>query len=292
MDSGTPVRTPRDSVVVFDYLDVRAYLRDLYNTRKARSRGWSYRAFARRAGLHSPNHLKRVIDGERELTAEMAPRYAAALGLEGAAAAYFCDLAAFCRASTSAEKNAAYQRLATSRGYRRAQKLELAHAAYHGNWWVPVIRELAARPDFRNDPEWIARQLLPPIRKQDAAEAMETLVSLGMLAVEADGRVTPGASVVTTGAETRGMHIANYHRAMMERAAASIDLVPRDQRDISSLTFCVGAGRLEQIKERVRQFRKEIIGLAADDAEGDRVVQLNLQLFPLSHPRTAPEEPG
>lgn len=285
MQDGTPQRSPRDPVVVFDYLDVRAFLRDLYTHRKARSRGWSYRAFSRRAGLGSPNHLKRVIDGERDLTADMAVRYAEALGLDGPATAYFCDLAAFSRAGSSAEKNAAYQRLATSRGYRRAQKLEMAHAAYHGNWWVPAIRELALRPDFRGDPDWIAATLLPPIRRQEAQEALDTLVSLGMLAIDADGRAHQGATVVTTGPETRGLHIGNYHRAMLERAAAAIDLVPAAERDVSSLTFCVGPGRLAEIKERVRAFRKEIIALAAEETEGDQVIQLNLQLFPLSAPR-------
>lgn len=273
--------------MVFDYLDVRAYLRDVYDARKARSRGWSYRAFSKKAGLASPNHLKRVIDGERDLSPEMAVRYAAALGLDAQASAYFCDLAAFGRAATSAEKNAAYQRLSTSRGYRRAQKLELAHAAYHANWWVPAIRELSLRPDFHNDPDWIAAQLLPPIRRQEAAEAVETLVALGMVTFRPDGRAEPGAAVVTTGPETRGLHIGNYHRVMMERAAAAIDLVPRDQRDISSLTFCVGAGRLAEVKERIRQFRKEIIALAADETDGDQVIQLNLQLFPLTRPRAS-----
>lgn len=285
MDHGTPPRTPRDTVVVFDYLDVRTYLRDVYVARKAHTRGWSFRAFSRRAGLAAPNHLKRIIDGERDLTAEMAVRYAAALGLDGAAASYFCDLAAFSRAANSAEKNAAYQRLATSRGYRRAQKLELAHAAYHANWWVPAIRELALRPDFRADPEWIAATLLPPIPRPDAQEALDTLIALGMIAIDPDGRARQGNTVVTTGPETRGLHIGNYHRAMLHRAAAAIDLVPAAERDISSLTFCVGPGRLAEIKERVRAFRKEIIALAAAETEGDQVIQLNLQLFPLSSAR-------
>ncbi len=276
-------------MVIFDHLDVRAYLGAVYADRKARSRGWSYRAFSRRVGVASPNHLKRVIDGERDLAPEMAVRYAQVLGLDPAASAYFCDLAAFSRATTSAEKNAAYQRLTTSRGYRRAQKLEMAHAAYHASWWIPAIRELAARPDFRPEPEWIAGQLLPPIRPKDAAEAMDTLISLGMVAVHPDGSVHPGASVVTTGPETRGLHIGNYHRAMMERAAASIDLVPREARDISSLTFCVGPGRLAEIKDRVQRFRKELIGLTADETAGDQVIQLNIQLFPLSQPAAGPD---
>ncbi len=277
----------RAAVVVFDYLDVRAFLRDTYTARNAAGRPFSYRAFSMKAGLRSPNHLKRVIDGERDLTPEMAVRYATALGLDGPAAAYFCDLAAFSRAKTSAEKNAIYQRLGVFREYRRAQRLELAHADYHANWYVPAIRELALRPDFRPDADWIAARMVPAIRKAEAEQALETLLALGLLIRSPDGGVEQGTAVVTTGPETRGLHIGNYHRAMMVRAAAAIDLVPAPQRDVSSLTFCVGPGRLAEIKERIRQFRKEIIALASEETAGDQVLQLNLQLFPLSSSRAA-----
>ncbi|MFN7145223.1 MAG: TIGR02147 family protein [Myxococcota bacterium] len=273
---------PRENVVVFEYLDVRAFLRDTYTARNAAGKPFSYRAFSMKAGLRSPNHLKRVIDGERDLTPEMAVRYATALGLDGPAAAYFCDLAAFGRAKTSAEKNAIYQRLGAFREYRRAQRLEMAHADAHANWYVPAIRELALRPDFRPDPEWIAARLLPPIRRQEAEQALETLFELGLLVRHPDGHVEQGTPVWTTGPETRGLHIGNYHRAMMTRAAASIDLIPARERDISSITFCVGPGRLADIKDRIQKFRKEIIALAADETAGDQVLQLNFQLFPLS----------
>lgn len=282
-----PSDTPPAPVVVFDYLDVRTFLRDTYEARNAAGKPFSYRAFSMRAGLRSPNHLKRVVDGERDLTPDMAARYAKALGLDGNAAAYFVDLAAFTRARTSAEKNAIYQRLATFRGYRQAQRLELAHAAYYGNWYVPAIRELALRPDFQPDPEWIVGRLLPPIRKQEAQQALDTLIALGLLSWDADGALVQGTAVLTTGPETRGLHIGNYHRAMMGRAAAAIDLVPAPSRDISSITFCVGPGHLAEIKARIRQFRQELIALASEETDGDQVIQLNMQLFPLSTSRAA-----
>ncbi|MES2643312.1 MAG: TIGR02147 family protein [Myxococcota bacterium] len=282
-----PSSPPRAPVVVFDYLDVRVFLRDTYEARNAAGKPFSYRAFSMRAGLRSPNHLKRVMDGERDLTPEMAERYAKALGLEGNAAAYFVDLAAFTRARTSADKNAIYQRLATFRGYRHAQRLELAHAAYHANWYVPAIRELALRRDFRADPEWIAARMMPPVRKQEAQQALDTLLALGLLSWDADGCLVQTTAVLTTGPETRGLHIGNYHRAMMGRAAAAIDLVPAASRDITSVTFCVGAGHLAEIKARIRTFRQELIALASEETDGDQVIQLNMQLFPLSTSRAA-----
>ncbi len=275
----------RPTIDLYAYLDLAAYLRDVYAHRKAASRAFSYRSFGRRVGLRSPNHLKRVIDGERPLTEEMAPRYAAALDLDADETEYFCALAAFSRAGTASEKSSAYQRLASSRGYRRVQRLEARHAAYHERWYVPVIRELAALPDFVADPGTIAARLIPPIGRAEAQEALDTLVALGMLAPDADGRLRPAQSVVSTGPETRGVHIFRYHRAMLERAAGSMDLVPPDLRDISSLTFCTSEEGLRELKSRIQKFRRELVAfLSEHEAGGDRVVQLNVQVFPLSGP--------
>jgi uncharacterized protein (TIGR02147 family) len=266
---------------VFRYLDVQAYLAAEYDERKARGRGFSYRAFSRRAGLRSPNHLKRVIDGERTLTPQMAVRYADALGLEGDAKEYFRDLAAFGRARTSKQREAAYQRLLGYRRVRSAHRLEAAQADYHSRWYLPALRELISLEGAEDDPHWLAAHLVPSIPVADVRKGLETLETLGLIEKD-DGRWVQGQRVVTTGAETRNLHVASFHRAMLERAAGSIDLVPNDQRDISSLTFTCSDDTFAEVKRRIVAFRKELIALLADDADEDRVAQLNIQLFPLS----------
>jgi uncharacterized protein (TIGR02147 family) len=148
---------------------------------------------------------------------------------------------------------------------------------------VPAIREMAARPAFRADPAWIASRLLPAITTADARNALDTLFELGLLRQLEDGRVVQGDALVTTGAETRGLHIRNYHRAMIERAAESMQLVAAAERDISSLTFCADDEALRIVKQRVQEFRKELIAWLSERPNAcDRVLQLNLQLFPLS----------
>ena len=153
---------------VYAHLDYRALLRDYYEDRKQHGRSFSYRAFARRAGLKSPNLLKRVIDGERTLTPEMAERFAKACGFDGPAASYFRELVAFGEAKTEVERNARYRKLSAFRGYRKAHKLEAAAADYCKHWYIPAIRELSARSDFREEPAWIAAQLVPKIKPAEA----------------------------------------------------------------------------------------------------------------------------
>jgi uncharacterized protein (TIGR02147 family) len=266
---------------VFQYLEYRAFLRDWYRAHNSDGRSFSFRAFARRAGLKSPNYLKLVMDGERNLTPQTAELFAKGLGLEGDAASYFVDLVAFNQASSTSERNKQYARLTSFRGYRQAHKIDLAHAAYHSAWYMPAIRELAASPSAPSDPDVIAEQLLPPITRTEAQRAIETLIALGLITRE-DGRLKQVDALLSTGPEVQGLHIANYHRAMMERAAASIDLVPPEDRDISSLTMCVGEDGLRRFKARVQRFRRELLELSALDDDPVQVIQMNFQLFPVT----------
>jgi uncharacterized protein (TIGR02147 family) len=269
-------------VHIFDYLDYRAFLRDFYKQQKSEGRSFSFRAFARRAQIRSFNFLPLVMKGERDLSSAMAVRFAKGCGLDAKEAAYFCDLVAFGQAPSAEERNRVYERLKRFRSFREAQKLEPAQAAYHSSWYFPAIRELVALPEFREDAKWIAATLRPAITPAQAKQALSTLLELGLLVRDADGRLAQSAECVTTGGGPLGHHVVNYHRAMMNRAICALDEFPREQRDISSVTLTVSAAGFSELKERIAAFRKELLQRADAGGPSDRVVQLNIQLFPLS----------
>lgn len=280
----------RDTVDPFQYADYRKLLAAYYHHKKHSREGFSFRLFARKVGLRTPNHLKLVIDGQRNLTDAMAMRYAKAMGLVGEQAEFFLQLVAFNQAKTSTEREERYKQLRAFKGYRKAQKIDVAHSEYYANWWLPAIREMVLQRNFRLDPEWIGKQLIPPISKEDAAKAISTLLQAGLLAQQ-DPEGTPyqQQAVLTTGAETAGVHVALFHKAMMQKAAESIDAVRPPDRDISSLTFCTSKDGLAKIKARIQEFRKELIALMCVEDQGEQVVQLNMQLFPLTQPASNDE---
>lgn len=275
---------PASPIDVFDYVDYRAFLRDYYAAMKERKRGFSFRAFSRRAKLRSPNHLKRVMEGDRNLTDSMAARFAEACGLEHEAGEYFQHLVSFNQASTTKERAAAYKKLTGFQRYRQAHVLDLAHAAYHATWYLPAIRELAGREGFQADPEWIAPRLMPPIKVSEARRALDTLVQLGLLVQEEDGQWGQADEVVSTGPEMHTLHIASYHQMMMGRASESIDLIPSKQRDISALTLLMGDRGVDRLKRRIQRFRRELVELSLLEDDPRQVVQVNFQLFPLTVP--------
>jgi hypothetical protein len=86
--------------------------------------------FGRRAaGLGAPNYLKLVIDGKRNLSSDMAERFARACRLNADGTEYFRTLVAFNQASTDEEKNALHARLSKLARFRSAQRLDLVEKA-------------------------------------------------------------------------------------------------------------------------------------------------------------------
>jgi uncharacterized protein (TIGR02147 family) len=68
----------------------------------------------------------------------------------------------------------------------------------------------------------------------------------------------------------------------MELAQEALYSVPKTHRDISTLTLSISKQGLQRMKEKIKEFRRELLEIAKADEHADRVYQLNLQLFPLS----------
>ena len=216
MSSGRIARSA-PGVDVFEFLDYRAFLRAYYAAEKARRPAFSHRFFSRQAGLRSPNFLKLVMDGERNLGPETVPKFVSALGLTGEAAAFFCDLVTFTQAQSVAEKNRAFERIAASRRFRKARRIDGELFQYLSHWFYPAVRELAARPDFQDNPKWIASQLRPRIAPADAERALGLLLSLGLVVRdEKTGRIVRGEPTLTTEHEVRSLAVKNFHRQMLD----------------------------------------------------------------------------
>ena len=270
-------------VRVYDFLDYRAYLRAYYEAAKRTQRSFSFRSFSKLAGLRSPNFLKLVIEGERNLGADSVPRFCVALGLEGPEAEFFADLVAFNQAASLADKNRAFERISASRRFRAARRIDGDLFAYLSHWYNPAIRELAGLSDFSEDPRWIASQVRPRISPTEAAEAMRLLFSLGLLVRDpSSGRVLRGEPTLTTEHEVRSLGAAAFHRQMIERAAESLETVPSALRDLAALTVCISPQTAARVKERIHQFREALTELCDSDTAGAVVYQLNVQWFPLS----------
>lgn len=181
-------------VHAFSYLEYRAFLRDLFAAKKAAAPSFSHRAFSRRAGLRSTNYLHLVVAGKRNLTPVAARSFAKGFGLAKDESNYFCALVRYNQAKVADERAEAFAALGRFRKFREVHELATAQSAYQSTWYLPAIRELAARRDFREDPKWIAERLVPRISAQEARRAVALLMAATCSRVSSSASSTSGTS--------------------------------------------------------------------------------------------------
>lgn len=275
-------RTPKSDVDVFRYRDYRSFLAAFYAAGKAG--GLSYRSFSRAAGLGGPNYLKLVIDGQRNLSLEMAARFAKACRLEGQAAEYFKLLVAFDQAADDDQRNALHDELMKLTRFRATHRLEVAQTEYHSRWYIPAVRELVGCPAFVDDPAWIVRVLMPPISEKEAGHALAVLEGLMLVERDERGKLRQANRAVTTGPQPTGWQVRNYHAEMMRGAVRAMQELPPEERYVAGLTLSGSARTAARVRQRIIDFRQELIALCDADPEGARVFQVGFQMFPLTEP--------
>lgn len=317
-DVADPLRedAPKRMDSVRAYTDFRRFLRDFYTVQKAQTSRFSFRAFSRAAGFSSPNFILLVMEGKKNLTGESAGRLAQAMGLSGDEAAHFLDLVRFGQAKDVETRGRALESLETRQRNEAATLLQEGDAAYLAHWYLPVIRELAALPDFSEEPAWIARRLGFPVPAKDIRAALEFLERKGYLARVApragkrgrgkdlraegtskepararrnagEGRLIPRDATLTTGEMDPGLLARSaraYHLQMAELARQAIFKLPPERRSVTNTTLSLSAAGYARALARIEALRKELLDLAARDSAPAGLYQLNVNLFPLTRP--------
>ncbi|MGZ3771792.1 MAG: TIGR02147 family protein [Bdellovibrio sp.] len=266
---------------IFEYTDFRDFLNEKWKTLKQENPKFSLRYFARVAGFKSHNFLKHVLSGKSRLSEDSIEKFSKALKLNREEANFFKNLVLFNQALDSTEKHAYGRRLMQSKTYRKIFPLAEAQFNYFTHWYFIPIREFVKLSEFKEDYQWIAQNLTPKITPAEAEKAVEELLQLGLLERNEIGRLAQKSAFVSTANEVSSKVVAQYHREMLKRAAESIDLIPRDKRDISNMTVTVSEEMATKLKEKIQNFRKEIVEMISHDNTPNSVYQLNFQIFPI-----------
>lgn len=266
---------------VLQYSNFRTYLNDFYDFKKIQLSAFSHRYFAQKAGITSPNYLKLVMDGKRNLTKKTLVKFQVALGLKGKKAEFFENLVFFNQSTSLAERNLYYANILKVRSKTGLRKIEEAEFQLFSEWRHIVVRELAAVKGFRADPRWIAKKIGAGVSEKDAEDSVRLLSALGLLKRTANGFKQTSVNI-TTSDEVRSLLVKNYHRQMLQLAMSAMERFPAAVRDISSITIPIHTRDFPKIKEQVQLMRKELLNMAADPGEGEDIIQVNIQLFPLT----------
>lgn len=266
---------------VLQYTNYRVYLRDYYEYKKKTVSAFSLRFFAEKAGLSSHAHLKLAIDGKRNITKNTVTKLIHGLGLENQRAAYFESLVFFNQAQTDEDKKIYYAQLIKASPRSKLHKMDKAQLRIFKEWHHSAILEMVGLKDFRPIPEQISKRLRGLVTPSQVTESLNLLLEMGLLVKTANG-YRQSNPLITTDDEVQDMMVKLYHFQMLKLSADMLSELPGEERDVSALTFGIKRSDFANLKKHLQLMRKELLDFSAKAGEAEEVVQINLQLFPLT----------
>lgn len=270
-------------VSVYEYLDYREFLGAFYRHKKERNRYFSYRVLANKAGFASSGYVSEVISGIRNLTPSTLPKLARACELSEREESYLAHLVAFNHARSAIEKQAAYQGMIESLP-SKAQQLKQSQLEYFSKWYYVAVREALAVHAVRDDCEPLARLLRPRITVAQAKAALRLLSELHLIHRDAEGRWhATHATVLSQNDAGAGLMVRSFQSEMLILARQALDDVPREERHITTQTMSLSEGGMAKVAAILEDCHRRILDVVSADRGEDRVVQLNMQLFPITH---------
>jgi uncharacterized protein (TIGR02147 family) len=272
-----------NAVIVTEYLDYRQYLTDFYQFKKALNKSYSFRMFSNKAGLSSPSYLKMVINKERSLSYKTIKKFSKGLDHNEVEEKYFEILVMFNQASTNeARSNYFKQLLAMKKKNMRASSLDHDSFDFLSNWYTVAIYVLIGTPQFQNDLNWIHKKLKEKVSVNEIKKSLELMLNLNLIKADEVHGYIQSNGTISASDDTKKIAVYNYHSQMLKLADDSLRNDASDLREFNGATVSISLSDLPLIKEKIRQFRKEINHLCSNELDGNQIFQLNVNFFALS----------
>ena len=264
---------------IFEYTDYREWLRDAFDDFKKRKSVISWRYMAMKLGADPGNWL-RVYQGEHHLPLALVQPMAEFCELSEKETAYWTELVYFGRAKTDAEALNHYEKMQMLKGIplKRLAKKELE---FYRHWYCNAIRSIIGICKFKDDYEGLAESCTPAISVEEAKSAVKLLYDLNMISRDRDGFWKVNDTFVSTGGNWRSEAVRTFQKETVRLAGESLERHAPPLRDISTVTMTFNMDDIALIREKIKEFRSELLRMSQEGTGDDTVFQLNVQLFPI-----------
>jgi hypothetical protein, TIGR02147 len=273
---------------IFDYMEYRNYLRDHYDCNKRSHPFFSFRYIALKTGLDASFYVK-VLNKQKHIADTAISPLIGFLKLNKREGEYFGALVHFNKAKNPDQERLYFEKMLSLRT-PPAKVLEKECYDYFSSWRNIALRENLNIISFKGDCASIAGKLLPPSTPAQVRQSIKLLEKLGMIRKDDHGVFKPADEFITTDGIVKAMAVKSFQKEVCKLGMEAIDRIPKTDRDISTLTISTSRACLEAIRERLTEFRREIMELVGKEEKADEVYQINFQIFPLTHNTPAEEK--
>lgn len=288
-NSNTSISGPQ----VSDYMDFRQYLAEFFDFKRRLTatdlRPYSYATFSAAANIKSPNYLKMIIEGRRNLSGEMVLKFAKALGLNKEMTEDLGLLVSYGQATDPADRNMFLKKLSEHRVQVKLKSGEIDQKTWDKipNWAAWVIYAMVDQEGVKYDTKTLKDLLRGRASEDEIEQALQSLFRSGELVQDPETQEVRKAHTLINSAEDVPVALVRKLQAqLMYLGLESLYQDTATEREFGTLTLSLTKQEFEEIKFKLRQMRKQINkdnSIARSATKGERVYQLNIQLFPVSN---------
>lgn len=231
-------------------------LREQFELRKAKNSKYSIRSFANFLDIDQ-SLLTKVMNGQRSLSFEKTERCLEVLGI------------------TDTQKY-------LNKKFRKINFKTLEEATFEmiSEWYYFAVLELFNLENFKVNPESVSKKMGFPL--EQSFEILNRLEEYKFIDKDGDNYAilshnTSWASFDTT-SEARRTHQKN----LLQKSIETIDEVPVDLRDHSSITLAINKSEMPAFKETIKEVRRQLMETFQKKEGYDEVYQIQISFFPLS----------
>lgn len=266
---------------IYNFSDYRDFLKDRYRQLKEADPVFSFRNFSKAAGFGSPNYLKLVMDGKRNLSFDAIAKFAKGLRLDNHESEFFRYMVEHNQCEHLPRKKVFEAKLMYLRELFKVKTLIPELYDYYHQWYHSAIREMIKKGAVKNDPGAIAQSLVPVISEEEAKESIALLLKLKFVGCK--GEMIEAVDTAEIDSQTAALSQKIHYEQMAELAAQSLYTQGPETQDFESMTLSLP---LEKVAEVRRQIQELLLGIASNQTHNptDSVYQLNIQFFAMTRP--------
>ncbi len=281
-----------ESPELSQFVDYRKYLKAFYEFKQEESKGrlrpYSYSDFSAAADIKSPNYLKLIIEGKRNLSKDMGKRFSRALRHSRAHAKEFSLLVDYCQEKDPLQRTHKLKDLSEYRAKKALRAGEINSETWDqvSNWLVWVLYAMADQKDVIFTPSELRKLMRGQVNEAQITHALNKLLKAKDIEIDP---VTHQAK--RTGPSMSGLEdvppelVRKIQSELIYLGLESLHKNSTHEREVSGFTLAMTEKEFEWVRFELRKLRKQIqkeISMKREQTPGERVYQVNMQLFPLT----------
>ncbi len=248
-------------------MDYRIWLQSHFDIRSKRNTRYSLRAFAKLLGI-DPSSLSQILSGKRGISLKQLNKFCTKLAASPDEIAKITQGYFYKMSGTS-----------PAPATNNYHQLTVDSFAVISEWYHYAILELTFVKGFSSHPQWISKML--GISVQETKTAIERLQRLQLLE-EQNGKIRKTEAFLTNFSDgVTSSALKHFQRQVLQKAVESIDMVPQELKDITSITFPMDLKNIATARAKIKAFRREMCA-SLERGSPTIVYNLAIQLYPIS----------